>query len=271
MKTRTLLSLTLVSAALGLLALLGNEDAAASALGVATVLLCLITWFSLYFVTRKKNQSVVLQQTLVQEFEKQKQALESQTAGEQAKRLQFAAELQASVEREKLQKIEAQTLKEELETKEAELQALRSQRHAVQSQEGRDAGDTAVLQFLRSLQERGRLLDFAMADINRLPDAQVGAAARVVHQGVKVVLQDYFDIQPISSAEEGSLVALPHGDAGDSQKFRILSRDGAESSSSEGRLLHRGWEALNIRLPQSMPRAAASARIIAPAEIDVQR
>ena len=45
------------------------------------------------------------------------------------------------------------------------------------------------------LQEKGRLVDFLMDDINAYSDAQVGAAARVVHAGCRGVLQDHFAIK----------------------------------------------------------------------------
>ena len=48
--------------------------------------------------------------------------------------------------------------------------------------------DAEVVHFLSMLQEKGRLVDFLMDDINAYSDAQVGAAARVVHAGCKGVL-----------------------------------------------------------------------------------
>ena len=41
--------------------------------------------------------------------------------------------------------------------------------------------DAEIVHFLAMLQEKGRLVDFLMDDINAYNDAQVGAAARVVH------------------------------------------------------------------------------------------
>ena len=40
--------------------------------------------------------------------------------------------------------------------------------------------DAEIVHFLAMLQEKGRLVDFLMDDINAYSDAQVGAAARVV-------------------------------------------------------------------------------------------
>src|SRR4051794_38071028 len=54
--------------------------------------------------------------------------------------------------------------------------------------------DAEIVSFLAMLQERGRLVDFLMDDINAYNDAQVGAAARVVHAGCRRVLQEHFNI-----------------------------------------------------------------------------
>ena len=57
--------------------------------------------------------------------------------------------------------------------------------------------DAEIVHFLAMLQEKGRLVDFLMDDINAYNDAQVGAAARVVHAGCKGVLQEHFNIHPL--------------------------------------------------------------------------
>src|SRR5271165_2926678 len=44
-----------------------------------------------------------------------------------------------------------------------------------------------VVNFLAILQEKGRLVDFLMDDIKGYNDAQVGAAARVLHEGCRTV------------------------------------------------------------------------------------
>jgi hypothetical protein len=45
--------------------------------------------------------------------------------------------------------------------------------------------EAEIASFLATLQDRGRLVDFLMEDITTYNDAQVGAAARVVHGGCK--------------------------------------------------------------------------------------
>ena len=150
----------------------------------------------------------------------------------------------------------------------AEVQALRSQLSEQKTGQIQSLTETAVLQFLRQLQEKARLLDFAMADIHKLPDVKVGAAARVVQQGVKTVLSDYFDIHSIRNEDEGSIVSIP-SDEQARLSLRILRDPSADSEAAAGRLVHRGWRAQTIRLPQSTPQAAEQAQILAPAEIQL--
>jgi Domain of unknown function (DUF2760) len=73
-----------------------------------------------------------------------------------------------------------------------------------------------IVHFLAMLQERGRLVDFLMDDINPYSDAQVGAAARVVHAGCRGILQEHFSINPVRTEQEGSMVEVPAS--------RVLSR-----------------------------------------------
>ena len=72
------------------------------------------------------------------------------------------------------------------------------------------------------LQEKGRLVDFLMDDINAYSDAQVGAAARVVHAGCKAVLQEHFRIIPVRPEQEGSTVQVPAGYSAD--EYRLVGK-----------------------------------------------
>ena len=65
--------------------------------------------------------------------------------------------------------------------------------------------------FFGLLQEKGRFVDFLMEDVAPYDDTQVGAAARVVHQGCREVLHEHFKVTPISQAEEGSRITMPGG------------------------------------------------------------
>lgn len=127
--------------------------------------------------------------------------------------------------------------------------------------------EQAVIQFVRNMQSRGRILDFLMTDIHKLSDPQVGAASRVVHQGLRGMMDDYFSVKPISSSDEGLMIPLHEGDLG--RTVKLLQSRG-ETLPREGRLLHKGWQASQVKLPQSQRQEMGEERmILALAEVDV--
>jgi hypothetical protein len=131
--------------------------------------------------------------------------------------------------------------------------------------------DTEVLNLLSLLQLKGRFIDFVMDDITKYPDAQVGAAARVVHQGCAQVVREYFDIKPVREETEGAALTLDKDY--DARSYRLLGRVTGEPPF-RGRLLHRGWLTTTVRLPepvvQKTPSGAQPGRgIIAPAEVEL--
>ena len=121
-----------------------------------------------------------------------------------------------------------------------------------------------IAAFLALLQEKGRLVDFLMEDVTTYDDAQVGAAARVIHQGCKEVLREHFRITPVSVAQEGSQVIVPAGYAAD--EYRLIGKISGNPPFS-GKLIHKGWRTDYVKLP----RIAKSSRIpaIAPAEVEL--
>ena len=127
--------------------------------------------------------------------------------------------------------------------------------------------DVEIVHFLAMLQERGRLVDFLMDDINVYNDAQVGAAARVVHAGCKGVLQEYFRVSPIRTEQEGSTVQVPAGYSAD--EYRLIGKVAGPAPFS-GVLVHRGWKADMVKLPKMLHRAADRLPAIAPAEVEMK-
>ena len=127
---------------------------------------------------------------------------------------------------------------------------------------GQAEGEIAA--FLALLQEKGRLVDFLMEDVTTYDDAQVGAAARVIHQGCKEVLAEHFSITPVSGAEEGSRVTVPAGYAAD--EYRLIGKISGNPPFS-GKLIHKGWRTEYVKLP----RTAKSDHLptIAPAEVEL--
>ena len=127
--------------------------------------------------------------------------------------------------------------------------------------------DAEIVHFLAMLQEKGRLVDFLMDDINAYSDAQVGAAARVVHAGCKGVLQEHFSINPVRTEQEGSMVQVPAGYSAD--EYRLVGKI-AGSAPFSGVLVHRGWKTDMVKLPQLLRGAADQLPAIAPAEVEVK-
>ena len=127
--------------------------------------------------------------------------------------------------------------------------------------------DAEIVSFLAMLQEKGRLVDFLMDNINPYNDAQVGAAARVVHAGCKRVLQEHFSIHPLRTEDEGSTVQVPAGYAAD--EYRLVGEIAGQAPFS-GVLVHRGWKTDMVKLPQLLPSAPGQLPAIAPAEVELK-
>lgn len=128
----------------------------------------------------------------------------------------------------------------------------------------REATPEAALQLLTLLQREARLIDFANENLSGYADADIGAAARVVHEGCARVLKEHFTIQPIRSEAEGARVTLEEGF--DAASVR-LTGNVVGKAPFKGTLSHRGWRATEVRLPQLAKEHDAS--IIAPAEVEL--
>lgn len=129
--------------------------------------------------------------------------------------------------------------------------------------------DAHLVQFLGMLQEKGRFLDFVMDDIAGYSNDQVGAAARVVHQGCSKVVQEHFSVVPVHSGEEGNAVTLESGY--NPREFRAVGKL-VGSPPFQGTLLHKGWKSEKIDLPrlvESDPKSAANS-VIVPAEVEIK-
>ena len=124
--------------------------------------------------------------------------------------------------------------------------------------------EAEIVAFFALLQEKGRLVDFIMEDLTGFDDAQVGAAARVIHQGCSEVLKEYFRITPVSEAEEGSQVAVPAGYA--AEEYRLIGKLSGNPPFT-GKLIHKGWKTEYVKLP----RLTKTQRLppIAPAEVEL--
>lgn len=122
----------------------------------------------------------------------------------------------------------------------------------------------AALQLLSLLQKEARFVDFINEDVTAYNDADVGVAARVVHEGCKKVINDYFKLIPIRNEQEGDKISLPKGF--DAATVRLTGNIVGEPPFA-GSLIHRGWQATEIRLPKLTKEH--NAKIIAPAEVEL--
>jgi hypothetical protein len=122
----------------------------------------------------------------------------------------------------------------------------------------------AALQLLALLQREARLIDFTRESLAGFDDAQIGAAARLVHEGCAKVLRDHFDIVPVRSEAEGSRVTLPAGFDAAAVK---LTGNVTGSAPFTGSLAHRGWRAAEVKLPRLAE--GHDARVLAPAEVEL--
>ena len=107
------------------------------------------------------------------------------------------------------------------------------------------APDSALL-LLGLLQKEGRLVDFLHEDIKSYSDQEVGAAARIVHQGCQRVLQEHLKIAPVRDEPEGSRITLERGF--DASAIRPTGNVVGDPPFT-GALVHRGWRVVETRLP----------------------
>ena len=127
--------------------------------------------------------------------------------------------------------------------------------------------EAEIVSFLATLQERGRLVDFLMEDVTTYDDAQVGAAARVVHEGCRAALQEHFNIRPVREENEGSAVTIPVGYAAD--EYRLIGNIRGAGPFS-GTLVHRGWKTEWVKLPRVLRANPDHLPTIAPAEVELK-
>lgn len=122
----------------------------------------------------------------------------------------------------------------------------------------------AALHLLSVLQREGRLVDFLQEDIAGFDDASVGAAVRVVHEGCRKALSDYFTLEPVFSQGEGERVTV---EAGFERSAVRLTGNVTGEPPFSGELRHHGWIAAEVRLPP--PPSGQDLRVIAPGEVEL--
>lgn len=135
---------------------------------------------------------------------------------------------------------------------------------AVSKTEFRTTDADSALQLLSIMQQEGRLIDFLKEDVSQFSDTEIGAAARVVHQGIAKVLAEHFTIEPVRNEDENSNLTLEAGF--DASQVR-LTGNVVGSAPYRGILVHRGWQVTQVTLPQLGE--THNVKIIAPAEVEL--
>ncbi len=119
-----------------------------------------------------------------------------------------------------------------------------------------------ALHLLAILQREGRLLDFCEEDLAGFSDAQIGAAARGVHDGCRKALRDLVTLVAVRPEPEGSPVDIPAGF--DPLSVR-LTGNVVGQPPFRGALRHHGWRVMKVMLPPPPP----DPMLLAPAEVEL--
>jgi hypothetical protein len=128
----------------------------------------------------------------------------------------------------------------------------------------KEATPDAALQLLGLLQNQARFIDFIKEDLGGFSDADIGVAARVVHEGCNKAINEHFTLAPVRSEQEGGKISLPKGF--DAASVRLTGNIVGEPPFT-GTLIHKGWQVTSVRLPKLTQGHNAS--IIAPAEVEL--
>ncbi|MDD2608510.1 MAG: DUF2760 domain-containing protein [Giesbergeria sp.] len=124
--------------------------------------------------------------------------------------------------------------------------------------------ETAALQLLGLLQREARFVDFIEQDVAAFSDADIGGAARVVHEGCRKVLREHFTLASVRTEAEGSRITLPAGF--DASAVRVTGNVVGQPPFT-GTLVHQGWRVTDSRLPQLAQ--GHDARVLAAAEVEL--
>jgi hypothetical protein len=128
----------------------------------------------------------------------------------------------------------------------------------------KEATPEAALQLLGLLQRDARFIDFVEEDIAKYSDADIGAAARLVHDGCRATLREHFTIKPVRDEAEGSRVTINEGF--DATAIRLTGNVVGKAPFS-GSISHRGWRVAEVRLPKLTQ--SHDATVLAPAEVEL--
>ncbi|MDF1664637.1 MAG: DUF2760 domain-containing protein [Planctomycetota bacterium] len=120
-------------------------------------------------------------------------------------------------------------------------------------------------ELLVLLQREGRLIDFLEQDIEDEDDEDIGAAARDIHKNCRKALRKHFAVAPVlEGVEEDDDVTVPKGF--NPEEIRLLGKVKG-NPPFKGTVLHPGWKAKKINLPQIAE--DVNTNILAAAEVEL--
>lgn len=128
----------------------------------------------------------------------------------------------------------------------------------------KESSPDSALQLMGLLQNEARFVDFIEEEVTAYTDAEIGAAARVVHEGCRKVLRQYFDLEPVRKEAENTRITVPKGF--DAAAIRLTGHIVGQPPFS-GTLVHRGWRVSRVKLPRVAEGHDTS--VIATAEVEL--
>jgi hypothetical protein len=124
-----------------------------------------------------------------------------------------------------------------------------------------------ALQLLSLLQREGRLVDFLAEPIDGYSDAQIGAAVRDVHRGLRRARGEHLPTEPVLAEREEAQVRVDPGF--DPRRIRLTGRVVGEPPFT-GTLRHHGWRVREVKLPELVrSEAEPDLTVVAPAEVEL--
>jgi hypothetical protein len=124
------------------------------------------------------------------------------------------------------------------------------------------SASTGALQLLSLLQREGRFIDFVEQDVAAFGDADIGAAARLVHEGCRRALRTHASVVSVRSEAEGSSIVLQSA----SPDVKLVGNV-AGAAPYRGVLRHRGWRVEQLTLPTLL--GSHDPKLLAAAELEL--
>jgi hypothetical protein len=125
-----------------------------------------------------------------------------------------------------------------------------------------ESASTGALQLLALLQREGRFVDFVEQEVTTFSDADIGAAARLVHEGCRRALHAHARVVSVRTEAEGARLTLEQPNA----NVKLVGAV-AGAAPYRGVLRHRGWRVESLSLPTLL--GAADPALVAPAELEL--